>query len=345
MLPQLNDRSKAIFSAVVESYLETGDPVGSRTLSRVTGLDLSPATIRNVMADLEDAGLLAAPHTSAGRLPTDMGLKLFVDGLMEIGNVTTEERESLEGHCKASGGTFDGLMTEASTALSGLTRHAGLVLAPKTETPLRHIELVPLNPGRALVVMVTESGVVENRVIETSADLPPSSLVQASNYLSARLVGRTLAEAQAEIEAELASHRAELDELSAKVVEQGLAVWSGTEDQGGQLIIRGQANLLDDVTAMADLEKIRTLFDALEAKETSSKLLTLAESGEGVQIFIGSETELFGLSGCSMIVGPFRDSRQQIVGAVGVIGPTRMNYGRIIPMVDYTSQLIGRLLT
>lgn len=346
MIPDLNDRSKAIFRSIVEGYLDTGEPVGSRTLSRTTGLDLSAATIRNVMADLEDLGLLSAPHTSAGRLPTERGLKLFVDGLLEVGNLTTAERESLDARCRSEGGNLERLMTEASTALSGLTHMAGLVLAPKTETPLRHIEILSLSPGRALVVLVTESGVVENRVIEIPRDLPPSALVEASNYLSARLVGRTLGEARNQIETELESHRAEIDVLTAKVVETGLATWSGngTGSGGGQLIIRGQGNLLDDVAAMGDLEQIRALFDALEAKETSAKLLTLAESGDGVQIFIGSDTQLFGLSGCSMIVGPFRDGRQQIIGAVGVIGPTRMHYGRIIPMVDYTSRLISRLL-
>ena len=343
MITELNDRSREVFRRIVEGYLESGEPIGSRTLSRRLGVALSPATIRNVMADLEEMGLLFAPHTSAGRLPTEAGMRLFVDGLLEIGNLTEDERRALDGRMAAAGGSTEGLLERATTALSGLSRCAGVVLAPKVESPLRHIEFISLNPGRALVVLVTENGLVENRVIETPPGLPASALVQATNYLSARLVGRTIAEAYDGIMGELENHRVQIDELTRNVVERGLATWAGGES-GGTLIVRGQANLLGDVQAIGDLEAIRALFEALETKETLLKLLSLADRAEGVQIFIGSDNPLFGTSGCSMIVGPYRDGRERVVGAIGVIGPTRINYARIIPMVDYTAKLVGRLL-
>ena len=345
MISELNDRSREIFRRIVDGYLETGAPVGSRTLSKQPGLGVSPATIRNVMADLEESGLLFAPHTSAGRLPTEAGLKLFVDGLLEVGNLTKAERASIAGECKASGTSVEGMLERATQALSGLTHLAGLVVAPKSQAPLKHIEFVALNPGRALVVLVTENGVVENRIIDVPQGVMPSALVEATNYLSARLVGRTLEDAQAAIREELAQHKADLDHLTQKVVEEGIAVWGGGGNAGSAaLIIKGQSNLLGDMGAQADLEHIRTLFQALETKETLAGLIARADTAEGVQIFIGAENNLFGLSGCSMVVGPYRDSRERIVGAIGVIGPTRMNYARIIPMVDYTSKLVSRLI-
>ena len=343
MISELNERSREIFSHIVDAFVTTGEPIGSRTLSRKLGSALSPATVRNVMADLEDAGLLFAPHTSAGRLPTDAGMRLFVDGLLQTGNLTDDERQSIEGHCAASGSSVEGVLKEATMVLSGLSHCAGLVMAPKTDVPLRHIEIVSLSPGRALVVLVTENGIVENRIVETPTDLPPSALVEASNFLSARLVGRTISEVHDQIIAELESHRAQLDDLTRNVVESGLASWAGG-NEGGNLIISGQANLLEDVKAVGDLERIRSLFEALETKEMTVKLLSLADTAEGVQIFIGSDNQLFGVAGCSMIVGSYRDNREQVVGAIGVIGPTRMNYARIIPMVDYTAKLVGRLV-
>ena len=343
MISELDERSREVFKLIVDAYVETGEPIGSRTLSQRLTSSISPATIRNVMADLEDAGLLFSPHASAGRLPTDTGLKLFVDGLLQIGNLTKEERESIEGQCHAEGTSVEGMLKEATSVLSGLSHCAGLVTAPKTDIPLKHIEIISLSPGRALVVLVTENGVVENRIIDTPADLPPSALIEASNFLSARLVGRTLNEARTQIKTELDQHKAQLDTLTQSVVESGLASWAGG-DEGGTLIVSGQANLLEDVRAASDLEQIRTLFEALETKDTMLKLLSLADTAEGVQIFIGSDNKLFGMSGCSMIVGSYRDSREQVVGAIGVVGPTRMNYARIIPMVDYTAKLVGRLV-
>ncbi len=343
MLSELNDRSREIFKCIVESYMETGEPIGSRTISKRLAMNLSPATIRNVMADLEETGLLFAPHTSAGRLPTEAGLRLFVDGILELGNLTEQERQAIDIQCVGSPDNLEGLLEDATQALSGLAHCASLVMAPKTKSPLRHIEFVNLSPGRALVVMVTEGGIVENRVIQTPPGVLPSALVEATNFLSARLVGRTLGEAYDEILAELEDHRVQLDELTARVVESGLATWSGS-GQEGQLIVRGQSHLLEDVTATGDLEHIRALFTALETKEEMLKLLSLTDTAEGVQIFIGAENTMFNLAGCSMIVGPYQNSSETIVGAIGVIGPTRMNYAHIIPMVDYTSKLISRFL-
>ena len=342
-LESLSDRSREILRHVVDAYVETGAPIGSRTLSRRLGMELSPATIRNVMADLEDLGLLFAPHTSAGRLPTELGLRLFVHGLLEQGNLTKEERDHIESQCSATGRSLPEVYEEASSMLSSLSRCAGLVIAPKASAPLKHIEFVSLGAGRALVVMVTAAGVVENRVIDVPRGLPASSLVEATNYLSARLVGRTISEAVTEIRSELTRERATLDELTGRVVEQGLAFWSG-EGKAGALIIRGQAQLLEDISAIEDLERIRQLFTTLETKEALVNLLNLTDTAEGVQIFIGADSDLFGLAGCSMIIAPYGSGQQKVVGAIGVIGPTRIDYARIIPMVDFTAKVIGRII-
>ena len=343
-LDVIDNRSREILRHVVDAYVETGAPIGSRTISRSMGMDLSPATIRNVMADLEAAGLLFAPHTSAGRLPTEAGLRLFVDGILQVGQLGEEERAGIEANIASENRSLQSAMEDASQMLSGLAACAGLVVAPKMESPLKHIEFVNLGPGRALVVIVHESGQVENRVIDLPPGLPISHLVEATNYLNARLADRTIGEALSEIEQELTSDRAELDELSRKVVEAGLACWTDDGSDDGLLIVRGQANLLDDVTALDDLQRIRGLFDALERKRTILEVLQQAGDAEGVRIFIGSENELFNHAGCSLIIAPFRNGREQVVGAIGVIGPTRLNYARIIPVVDYTAQLIGRLL-
>ena len=343
MITELNERSREILRHVVEAYVETGEPVGSRTLSRRLGMALSPATIRNVMADLEEYGLLYAPHTSAGRLPTEQGLRLFVDGILQVGALTKDERNSIDSQCKVSGRSMPQVLEEASALLSGLSHCAGLVMAPKQDLRLKHIEFVNLGPGRALVVMVDERGGVENRVIDLPLGMPAASLVEASNFMASKLVGRTLTEARGEIFDEIRNQKNQLDELTGKVVEAGLATWSD-DDDSGVLIVRGQANLLEDVNAIADLEHIRALFEALDTKEALIRLLDAADLAEGVQIFIGAENELFTLAGASMIIAPYANSSEKLVGAIGVIGPTRMNYGRIIPMVDYTAKLISRLL-
>jgi heat-inducible transcriptional repressor len=343
---ELNGRSREIFRHIVEAYVETGEPIGSRTLSRKLGMTLSPATIRNVMADLEESGLLAAPHTSAGRVPTELGLQLFVHGLLEVGSLSAAERANIDARCAASGRSITQVLEEAIGTLSGLSRCAGLVMAPKLETPLKHIEFVNLGPGRALVVMVTADGTVENRIIDVPVGVLPASLIMAGNYLNSRLVGRTVEEARLEIAEEMAEQRAQLDELTARVVASGMAVWSGPPGglKDGYLIVRGQANLLGDQPEAEDLERIRSLFSALEAKEGMVRLLDATNKADGVQIYIGAESNLFSLAGCSVIIAPYTNTRQQVVGAIGVIGPTRINYARIIPMVDYTAKVIGRMM-
>ena len=339
---ELSERAREVLRLVVEGYVETGEPVGSRALTRRLSETLSPATIRNIMADLQDVGLLYAPHTSAGRLPTDAGLRLFVNGLLEIGNISEEERESIEARCSAVGRSVTEALEQATTLLSGLSRCAGVVMAPKTEQPLKHIEFVNLGPGRALVVTVTQSGHVENRLIDVPLGMPASAMSEASNYLNARLSGRTFEEARRLILEDLKLKRAELNDLTARVIESGLATWAG--EPGSALIVRGQARLLEDITAIEDLERVRGLFDALERGESFVRLLELANVASGVQIFIGADNPLFANTGCSMVVAPFRDSQERILGAIGVIGPTRLNYARIIPLVDYTARTIGRLV-
>ena len=343
MPPGLDPRSAAVLREIVEQYVATGEPVGSRTLSRRLPVALSPATIRNVMSDLTDAGLLFAPHTSAGRLPTERGLRLFVDGLLQTGSLPEEEREAIGRALEARGRSLEDTLAETSTMLAGLAGAAGLVLAPKSDGAVRHIEFVPLGTGRALVILVAADGQVENRVIETPPGLPPSALTQAANYLNARLSGRSLAELRRVVDADMAEDRTQLDALTSKVVEAGLATWTG-EGRGGALIVRGQARLLSDVTGIESLAAIQTLFERLERQETMLRLLELAEASDGVRIFIGAESGLFGGTGVSMVVAPARNGADRIVGAIGVIGPTRINYGRIIPVVDYTARVIGRLL-
>ena len=345
-LTKLNDRSRAIFRQIVESYLATGDPVGSRNLSRYLPMTLSPASVRNVMSDLEHLGLIYAPHTSAGRLPTQSGLRLFVDGLLEVGDLTDDERRQIEAQISVRREkSVDQVLAEAGDMISGLSHCAGLVLSEKQDIKLKHVEFVPLEPGKALVVLVSEDQTVENRVISVPRGLPPSALTEASNYLNRQIRGLTIGDFRSRIEMELANAKAELDQLTKKVIEAGLAVWSGAQDERKSLLVRGQANLLKDLTALEDLERIRQLFDDLEAKRDLIQLLGLAEKGEGVHIFIGSESKLFSLSGSSLIVAPFRDTDRKVVGVLGVIGPTRLNYARIIPMVDFTARLVGRALT
>jgi len=339
---ELSERAREVFRRVVESYVETGEPVGSRTLTRKLTESLSPATIRNIMADLQDAGLLYAPHTSAGRLPTEAGLRMFVNGLLEMGRIDENERANIESRCATVGRSVQEALEQATTILAGLSRCASVVVAPKSEQALKHIEFVNLGPGRVLVVLVSQSGAVENRIIEVPLGLPASTLVEASNYFAARVVGRTLDEARRLIEEELGEQRAQLDDLARRVVESGLATWGG--GRGSALIVRGQAQLLEDVQALEELETVRRLFDALERGESFMRLLEMAGDAQGVQIFIGAENPLFALTGCSMIVAPFRNSQEKIVGALGVVGPTRINYARIVPLVDFTAKVVGRLI-
>ena len=345
-LAQLNERSREIFRRIVESYLATGEPVGSRNLSRILPMTLSPASVRNVMSDLEQLGLVYAPHTSAGRLPTEVGLRFFVDALMQIGDLSERDREAIEAQVAASGQgkSVEAVLTEASGLLSGLSRAAGVVLTAKANPRLKHIEFVRLEPERALVIMVGEDGQVENRVLNVPVGLPTSALTEAGNFLNARIRGHTLAEVKAEVERTMKDSKAELDQLTQQVVADGLASWSGGESDERKLIVRGQAHLLDDLKALADLERVRLLFDDLETRREVIDLLGRAEQAEGVRVFIGSENKLFSLSGSSTIVAPYHDASGHIVGVLGVIGPTRLNYARIVPMVDYTAKVVSKLL-
>lgn len=341
LLAELNDRSREVFRRVVETYLETGEPVGSRTLTR--GMAVSAATIRNVMQDLEYLGLLESPHVSAGRFPTQQGLRLFVDGLMEAGPIRPEDRAMIADMVGESGPDTGAMLDRVSTALSTLTRGASVVLMPRQEeAPLRHIEFVSLAPDRALVILVFADGRVENRLFTPPPGQTPSSLREAGNFLSARAAGHTLAELRRDMGAHIAEHRRELDSLAAQLAEAGLASWDSSAPDP-RLIVRGRANLLEPEAA--DLERIRILFDDLERKRDIARFLELAEEGDGVRIFIGSENELFSLSGSSLVVSSYMNADRKIVGAVGVIGPTRLNYGRIVPIVDYTAQLVGRVLS
>ncbi len=345
----LGERPREVFRHLVEAFLASGEPVGSRTLSQRLPLALSPASIRNVMADLESMGLLYAPHTSAGRAPTEKGLRLFVDGLLEIGELAPDERVAIEARISGSGRAVEDVLTQATSLLSGLSNCAGLVVSSKQDSALKHVEFVAVAPGKALVVMVSEDGQVENRLIDTPVGLPPSVLSEASNYLNARLRGRTLDAARGEVLLELEGERAELDRLTAKIVAEGLATLSSSggglrNSEEKVLIVRGASHLLDTVEAQVDIERVRTLFEDIERKNELIRLLELAREGDGVRIFIGSENRLFSLSGSSIVAAPYANAQGKVIGVIGVLGPTRLNYGRIIPMVDHTAKVVGRLL-
>lgn len=339
---EMSDRARDVFRVVVESYLGTGSPIGSRTISRLAGLNLSPASIRNVMQDLEELGLLAAPHTSAGRMPTEIGLRLFVDGMMQTAEPSQEERAAIERRLEGSG-PIEEALSATTAALSGLSACAGIVLVPKREPVLRQLGFVPLSDHQAMAVLVGNDGSVENRVIELPDGVTPSVLIEAGNYISARLAGLTLAEAQARVAAEIGAGRAALDTASRELVARGLAVWTHDGSDRPVLIVRGQANLID-ASAAADLDRVRQLLDELDGKEEIARLLDNARSAAATKIFIGSENKLFALSGSSVIAAPYRSGDGRVVGVVGVIGPTRLNYARIVPMVDFTAQTLSRLM-
>ncbi len=344
VLEELNDRSREVFRRVVEGYLANGEPVGSRALTRTLSEKVSAATIRNVMQDLEYLGLLDSPHVSAGRVPTQLGLRMFVDGLLEVRDLDDTDRQKLDATRGSNTDDVGGLLDRVGSALSGVTQGASLVLTPKHEAPIKHIEFVSLGHDRALVVLVFADGHVENRLFTPPPGQTPSALREAANFINAFADGKTLSQLRETMVAQIAARRQELDSRAAELVEQGIAVWDSTQESAARLIVRGRANLLGDGSAEEELEKIRLLFDDLERKRDIAEFLDLAEGGDGVRIFIGSENKLFSLSGSSLVVSPYMNADRKIVGAVGVIGPTRLNYGRIVPIVDYTAQLVGKLL-
>lgn len=344
----LDDRSREIFRRIVESYLETGEPLGSRNLSRLLPMSLSPASVRNVMSDLEELGLIYSPHVSAGRLPTQSGLRFFVDAFMQVGDLSAEERANIDRQIRPADRDqpMESLMAEASLVLSGMSRGAGLVITAKSDPVLKHVEFIRLEPTKALAVLVGDHNQVENRIIELPAGVTSSQLTEAANFLNAHLTGQTLPDLRDQLKKLKDQVQGELLALSQDLVERGLAIWSGDNSEEGkpsQLIVRGRANLLQGLDDAADLDRLRLLFDDLEKKDSLLEILDLAERGPGVRIFIGSENKLFSLSGSSLIVAPYRDGEDRIIGAVGVIGPTRLNYSRIVPMVDYTAQLLAKL--
>ncbi|MEL6609951.1 MAG: heat-inducible transcriptional repressor HrcA [Pseudomonadota bacterium] len=341
---QMNDRTREVFRRVVEGYLASGGPVGSRTLTRHLSETVSAATIRNVMQDLEFLGLLESPHVSAGRIPTELGLRLFVDGVLEVDALGRDDRDRLDATLKDPGNDVGGILDRIGGALSGMTQGASLVLAPKQEAPIKHIEFVSLAADRALVVLVFADGEVENRVFVPSPGQTPSSMREAANFLNAMAEGRTLGDLQRRISTEIAARRQELDVLAQDLIESGLAVWDQEGSRHERLIVRGRANLLERAEE-ADLSRIRTLFDDLERKRDIAEFLEHAEDAQGVRIFIGSENKLFSLSGSSLVVSPYMNADRKVIGAVGVIGPTRLNYGRIVPIVNYTAELVGRALS
>ena len=345
ILTEMNDRSREVFRRVVESYLNSGDPVGSRTLTRSMSEKLSAATIRNTMQDLEFLGLLDSPHVSAGRIPTQLGLRMFVDGLMEVGTIDDQDRAKIESSMDRDDGNVTSLLDQVGAALSGITRSASLVLAPKQETAIKHIEFVSLSPDRALVVLVYADGHVENRLFTPPPGQTPSSMREAANFLNAIAEGHRLSELRPLIAAEIARHRQEIDSLARDLVENGLALWENAGERGERLMVRGQANLIEAGGESLNLDRIRTLFDDLERKRDIADFLEMTDTGEGVRIFIGSENKLFSLSGSTLVVSPYMNADRKIIGAVGVIGPTRLNYGRIVPIVDYTAQLVGRMVS
>ena len=342
----LNDRAREVFRQIVDSYLASGTPVGSRTLSKLGALGLSPASIRNTMQDLEELGLLAAPHTSAGRLPTQLGLRMFVDGMMQASEPSHDERAAIDGGLAMPGGLLHGpaiedVLTRTTAVLSGLSQCAGLVLVPRREILIRQVNFVALSPQRALVILVGADGSVENRIVDLPEGVPPVALEAAANYINARLVGLTLAGASERLVAEIAADRAALDAMTAQAVATGLAAWSSDGAERPVLIVRGQANLVE---SSVDLDRVRQLLGDLEDKEELIRLLELARGAEAMKIFIGAESQLFSLSGSSVIAAPYRGPGGQVIGVVGVIGPTRLNYARVIPMVDYTARTLSRLV-
>ncbi|MFD1195129.1 heat-inducible transcriptional repressor HrcA [Seohaeicola saemankumensis] len=345
ILDEMNDRSREVFRRVVEGYLESGDPVGSRTLTRTMSEKVSAATIRNVMQDLEYLGLLGSPHVSAGRIPTQRGLRMFVDGLLEVSDLNEQDRIKIDETLGSNTSDVTGMLDRISTALSGVTRGASLVLAPKHEAPIKHVEFVNLGHDRALVVLVFADGHVENRLFTPPAGQTPSSMREAANFLNALIEGKTLSDLQTAIRREIHARRQEIDSLAHALVESGIALWAGDGDAPERLIVRGRSNLLSAAGGDEELDRIRHLFDDLERKKDIAEFLDLAQEGEGVRIFIGSENKLFSLSGSSLVVSPYMNADRKIIGAVGVIGPTRLNYGRIVPIVDYTAQLVGRMIS
>ncbi|MAI57955.1 MAG: heat-inducible transcriptional repressor HrcA [Rhodobacteraceae bacterium] len=345
LLSDMNGRTREVFRRIVEGYLENGEPMGSRTLTRSLSEKISPATVRNVMQDLEFLGLLDSPHISAGRIPSELGLRMFVDGLLELRALDQDDREKLNQSLDGKEVDVGDALDRIGSALSGLTQGASLVLTPKQEEPIKHIEFVSLSPDQVLVVLVFANGEVENRLFTPPIGQTPSALREAANFLNAIVEGRTLSELHTVVRHEVQKRRREVDDIAHTLVESGMAVWEERGEVNERLIVRGRANLLENDAQEEDIERVKTLFDDLERKQDIANFLELTEKGEGVRIFIGSENKLFSLSGSSLVVSSYMNADHKVIGAIGVIGPKRLNYGRIVPIVDYTAQLVGKLIS
>lgn len=336
----LDDRSRTLLKALVEHYIASGQPVGSRALSRYSGLDLSPATIRNVMADLEDAGFVTSPHTSAGRVPTARGYRFFVDSLLTVRPLEALQLGRMEGALAA--GQPQQLIASASQLLSGLTHFAGIVMAPRRAAPrIRQIEFLNLSEKRILLIIVTADGEVQNRILLTERPYTPSELVNAANYLNQNFAGLDFDQIRSRLQAELQQLRNDISPLMQAALEAGNEALS---DDSSRYVISGEKNLLDVEELSSNMQRLRQLFDLFEEKSGLVRLLDLSHRADGVQIFIGGESGIAPLDECSVVTAPY-EVNGQVVGSVGVIGPTRMAYERVIPIVDITARLLSSALT
>ena len=345
ILDDMDGRTREVFRRIVEGYLENGEPMGSRTVSMSLSEQISSATIRNVMQDLELLGLLDSPHISAGRIPSELGLRLFVDGLLEVNTLNKGDREKLNQSAREGEGDVGETLDRIGSALSGLTQSASLVLTPKQEEPIKHIDFVSLAPDRVLAVLVFANGDVENRLFTPPLGQTPSALREAANFLNSVITGRTLSEVHTVVSSEITKRRQEIDKLAKGMVQRGIAVWQDRGETNERLIVRGRSNLLEKDSQELDIERVKILFDDLERKQDIANFLDLTEKGDGVRIFIGSENKLFSLSGSSLVVSSYMNADHKVIGAIGVIGPKRLNYGRIVPIVDYTAQLVGKIIS
>ena len=340
---ELTDRTKQIFKTVVESYLETGSPSGSETVLKKAGLDISSASVRNILSNLQKEGLLFSPHTSAGRVPTEKGMRFFVDGLLEFGRISKSEKENIEQLSSSKSKSYQEVLDEASRAISGLSNYAGIVIAPKYQKNLKHLEFIRLNQTQVMSILAYENGEIENRIIEDRGRFTNSQLLQTSNYLSDKFKNKNINEIKKIIEDEITNTRSSLEQISRKLVEKGI-VEIEPKINNPYIFLHGQSKLLKDEIISKDLDEIRQLFDEIENKTTFIDILENAGKAKGVQIFIGSKNFLFKHSGLSMVMAPYKNREQKIVGAIGVVGPTRLNYSKIVPLVDYTSKVIGKVV-
>ena len=340
---ELNDRSKLIFKKLVESYLKTGSPAGSETIMRTGGLNLSSASIRSILSDLQKEGLLFAPHRSAGRMPTEKGMRFFVDGLLEFGRISNIDKENIKQQCSSKGKSYEEVLDIASRAISGLSNYAGIVIAPKFQKNLKHLEFIRLNKTQLMLILAYVNGEVENRIIEDSGQYNSSLLIQASNYLTSKFSNKNISQIKKLLELDIKKSQNDIEIISSKLIKQGI-IETSPNVKNPYIFLHGQSNLLKDEIISKDLDQIRNLFDDIEKKSSFVEILENAGKAKGVQIFIGSKNFLFKHSGLSMIMAPYKNKEQEIIGAIGVVGPTRLNYSKIVPLVDYTSKIIGKVI-